>query len=219
MFLHRAPTCVSSWSCASRKSSTAIRRRPSFCARAIARGQGGKSRTLASISHWPEAKIDSLRRVLAGEALLPVAAERFEIVRALAHGHVAAVLGTVRRLGLDKALPKGPQRRAKLILAMIVARVVAPAAKLATARHVSETTAAHSLGAVLGPRALRPGGRRGQAVNRALDLLGPNQGAVEKVLAQRHLKDGVLVLYDVTSSYLEGRRCELAQFGFSRDHR
>src|SRR5208337_3966339 len=118
----------------------------------------------------------SLRRVLAGETLVPLGAEPFEIARSLAHGHVAAVLGTVRRLGLDKALPKGPRRRAKLILAMIVARIIEPAAKLATARQLSEATAAHSLGAVL-------------------------------------------VLYDVTSSYLEGRRCELAQFGYSRDHR
>jgi hypothetical protein len=72
-----------------------------------------------------------------GETLVPLGAERFEIARALAHGHVAAVLGTVRRLGLDKALPKGPERRAKLILAMIVARIIEPAAKLATARQLS----------------------------------------------------------------------------------
>ena len=178
--------------------------------------EGGKvkSRTLANISHWPEAKIDSLRRVLAGETLSPVGAERFEIVRSLAHGHVAAVLGAVRRLGLDKALPKGPQRRAKLILAMIVARVVEPAAKLATARQLSETTAAHSLGAVLGLGEVDE-----DELYAALDLLGRSRSTVEKVLAQRHLKDGVLVLYDVTSSYLEGRRCELAHFGYSRDHR
>ena len=81
---------------------------------------------------------------------MPLAAERFEIIRALAHGHVAAVLGTVRRLGLDKALPKRPERRARLILAMIVARIIEPAAKLATARQLSEATAAHSLGSVLG---------------------------------------------------------------------
>jgi hypothetical protein len=110
--------------------------------------EGGrvKSRTLANISDWPEAKIDSLRRVLAGETLVPLGAERFEIDRALAHGHVAAALGMVRRLGLDKMLPNGPDRPAKLILAMIVARIVEPAAKLATARQLSEATAAHSLG-------------------------------------------------------------------------
>jgi len=178
--------------------------------------EGGKvkSRTLANISDWPEAKIDSLRRVLAGETLAPLGAERFEIARALAHGHVAAVLGAVRRLGLDKVLPNGPERRARLILAMIVARIIEPAPKLATARQLSEATAAHSLGAVLGLGEVDE-----DELYAALDLLGRSQAGVEKVLAQRHLEDGVLVLYDVTSSYLEGRRCELAQFGYSRDHR
>ncbi|HKN27566.1 MAG TPA: IS1634 family transposase [Roseiarcus sp.] len=173
-----------------------------------------KSRTLANISDWPEAKIDSLRRVLAGETLAPPGAERFEIERALGHGHVAAALGTLRRLGLDKVLPNGPERRARLILAMIVARIVEPAAKLATARQLSEATAAHSLGAVLGLGEVDE-----DELYAALDCLGRCQAGVEKVLAQRHLKDGVLVLYDVTSSYLEGRHCELAQFGYSRDHR
>ena len=167
--------------------------------------EGGKvkSRTLANISDWPEAKVESLRRVLAGEILVPLAAERFEIARALAHGHVAAVLGTVRRLGLDKMLPNGPERRAKLIVAMIVARIIEPAAKLATARQLSEATAAHSLGAMLGLGEVDE-----DELYAALDLLGRSQAGVEKILAQRHLKDGVLVLYDVTSSYLEGRRCD-----------
>jgi Transposase DDE domain len=178
--------------------------------------EGGKvkSRTLANLSDWPEAKIESLRRVLAGETLLPLAAERFEIARSLAHGHVAAVLGTVRRLGLDKALPTGPDRLAKLILAMIVARIIEPAAKLATARQLSEATAAHSLGAVLGLGEVDE-----DELYAALDLLARSQTGIEKFLAQRHLTDGTLVLYDVTSSYLEGRHCELAQFGYSRDHR
>ncbi len=178
--------------------------------------EGGKvkSRTLANISDWPEAKIESLRRVLAGEALVPLGEERFEIARALGHGHVAVALGTVRRLGLDKMLPKGPDRPAKLILAMIAARIVEPAAKLATARQLSEATAAHSLGAVLDLGAVDE-----DELYAALDLLGRSQADIEKVFAKRHLEDGVLVLYDVTSSYLEGRRCELAQFGYSRDHR
>src|SRR5208282_3150408 len=123
-------------------------------------------------------------------------------------------VGTARRLGLDKMLPQGPERRARLILAMIVARIVEPAAKLSTARGLSEATAAHSLGAVLGL-----GEVDADELYAALDLLGRSQARIENVLAERHLKDGVLVLYDVTSSYLEGRRCELAQFGFSRDHR
>src|ERR1700751_4909273 len=178
--------------------------------------EGGKvkSRTLANISDWPEAKIDSLRRVLAGETLAPLGAERFEIARALAHGHVAAALGTTRRLGLDQVLPKGPERRAKLILAMIVARIIEPAAKLATARQLSAATAAHSLGAVLGLGEVDE-----DELYAALDLLGAAQSRIEAGLAKRHLADGCLVLYDVTSSWLEGRRCELARFGYSRDGR
>lgn len=99
-------------------------------------------------------------------------------------------------------------------MALIAARVVEPAAKLATARQLSEATAAHSLGAVLGLEEVDE-----DELYRALDLLGAAQPAIEKALARRHLKDGMLVLYDVTSSYLEGRCCALARFGYSRDGR
>jgi hypothetical protein len=95
-----------------------------------------------------------------------------------------------------------------------VARIIEPAAKLETARPLSETTAAHSRGAVLGLGEVDE-----DELYAALDLLGRRQASVETVLAQRHLKDGVLVLYDVTSSYLEGRRCELAQFGYKAGRR
>ena len=177
--------------------------------------EGGKvkTRTLANLSDWPEAKVEALRRVLRGETLL-VAADRLAIERALPHGHVAAVLGTVRGIGLDRLLPRRPERLATLALALIVARVVEPAAKLATARQLSEATASHSLGAILGLGEVDE-----DELYRALDLLGAAQPAIEKALARRHLKDGTLVLYDVTSSYLEGRRCELARFGYSRDGR
>jgi hypothetical protein len=178
--------------------------------------EGGKvkSRTLANLTHWPEAKVEALRRVLRGEPFLAPAADRCEIERSLPHGHVAAVLGTLRRIGLDRLLPRRPQRLAKLALALIVARVVEPAAKLATARQLSEATASHSLGAVLG---LGPVDE--DELYRALDVLGAAQPAIERALARRHLQDGTLVLYDVTSSYLEGRCCELARRGYSRDGR
>ena len=177
--------------------------------------EGGKvkTRTLANLTDWPEAKVEALRRVLRGETLV-VAADRLAIERALPHGHVVAVLGTVRRIGLDRLLPRRPERLATLALALIVARVVEPAAKLATARQLSEATASHSLGAVLGLGEVDE-----DELYRALDLLGAAQPAIEKALARRHLKDGTLVLYDVTSSYLEGRCCELARFGYSRDGR
>ncbi len=124
------------------------------------------------------------------------------------------MLWTVRRLGLDKMLPKGPERRAKLILAMIVARIVEPAAKLANARQLFDVTAAYSLVAVLGLGEVYE-----DELYAALDLLGRSQASVEKFLAQRHLNDCVLVLYEVISSYLEERRFELAQFVYSLDHR
>src|SRR5512144_1115329 len=177
--------------------------------------EGGKvrTRTLANLSDWPEAKVEALRRVLRGETLV-AATDRFTIERALPHGHVAAVLGVVRAGGLDRLLPRWPERLAKLALALIVARVVEPAAKLATARQLSEATAAHSLGAVLGLGAVDE-----NELYRALDALGAAQPAIERALARRHLRDGTLVLYDVPSSYLEGRCCELARFGYSRDGR
>ena len=172
-----------------------------------------KTRTLANLTHWPDAKVEALRRVLRGGTVI-AAAEHVAIERSLPHGHVAAVLGTLRAIGLDRLLPRRPERLAKLALALIVARVVEPAAKLATARQLSEATASHSLGAVLGLGEVDE-----DELYRALDALGAAQPAIERALARRHLKDGTLVLYDVTSSYLEGRCCELARFGYSRDGR
>lgn len=170
-----------------------------------------KTRTLANLSRRSEAKIQALSRVLKDEPSA-APAERFEIERALPHGHIAAVLGMARKLGLDRLLPHRPTRLAQLALAMIVARVVAPAAKLATARQLSPATAAHSLGAVLDLGAVDE-----DELYLALDLLLAAQPKVETALARRHLKDGCLVLYDLTSSYLEGRRCPLAHHGYSRD--
>src|SRR5512147_1137132 len=120
-----------------------------------------KTRTLANLTDWPEAKVEALRRVLRGETLV-VAGDRLAIERSLPHGHVVAVLGTLRAIGLDRLLPRRPERLAKLALALIAARVVEPAAKLATARQLSEATAAHSAGCGAGAR----GGRRGRALPR-----------------------------------------------------
>jgi hypothetical protein len=173
-----------------------------------------RSRTLANLTQWPDAKVEALRQVLKGQTSFAASAERICIERSLPHGHVAAVLGTARKLGLDKLLPRQPRRLATLALAMIVARVIEPAAKLATARQLSEATAAHSLSAVLGLGEVDE-----DELYAALDLLGRAQPRIETALARRHLKDGCLVLYDLTSSYLHGRCCELAQYGYSRDGR
>src|SRR6202790_4203063 len=174
-------------------------------------GDKVKSRTLANLSHWSDDKIDALRRVLKGEALVSPT-EQLRIERSLPHGHVAAVLGMARKLGLHQLIPDKPERSARLALALIVARVIEPAAKLATARQLSEATAAHSLG-----QTLDLGNVDEDELYEALYLLGTAQPGVEAALARRHLHDGSLVLYDLTSSYLEGRHCELARHGYSRD--
>jgi hypothetical protein len=157
-----------------------------------------KTRTLANLSDWPDAQVEALRRVLKGETSV-LSKEAMRIERSLPHGHVAAVLGMAKKLKLDKLLPGAPERLAKLALAMIVARVLEPAAKLATARQLNEATAAHSLGAVLGLGAVDE-----DELYAALDLLGKAQPRIEAAFAKRHLRDGCLVLYDLTSSYLEG---------------
>jgi transposase len=176
-----------------------------------------KNRTLANLSKWKSEKIAALRAVLRDERLLP-AGDGFEIRRSLPHGHVAAALGVARRLGLDprvktaQLMPVGAARTRLLALALIVARLLDPAAKLATARQLDAATASHSLGAVLGLDAV--------AVNElyaALDWLLAQQPKIEAKLARRHLGEGTLVLYDVSSTYLEGRCCPLARFGYSRD--
>jgi hypothetical protein len=172
-----------------------------------------KNRTLANLSDWPAERIETLRAALRGDKLVP-AGEGLEIVRALPHGHVAAALGMAHQIGLDQLLPDGPERRRNLALALIVARLIDPAAKLATARALDEATATNSLGVTLGLGAVNV-----KEVYAALDWLGMAQSSIERALARRHLSDGTLVLYDVSSSYVEGRCCELARFGHSRDKR
>lgn len=172
-----------------------------------------KNRTLKNLSDWPAERIELLRAVLRGARLVP-AGEGLEVVRSLPHGHVLAALGTARRIKLDRLLPRALERRRRLALGLIVARVLEPASKLATARALDEATALHSLGATLGLGAVTA-----KEVYATLDWLGAAQQAIEGALARRHLSDGTLLLYDVTSTYLEGRCCALAQLGYSRDGR
>src|ERR1700746_3994463 len=173
-----------------------------------------KNRALANLSRWPAERIEQLRAVLRGDQLLP-AAEAVEIVRALPHGHVLAALGTARRIALEGVLSRrAPQRRRDLALALIVARLLDPAAKLATARMLDPATACHSLGEML-----ELGKVTAKEIYAALDWLGREQAFIEATLGRRHLKNCALLLYDVTSTYLEGRCCELARHGYSRDHR
>ena len=174
-----------------------------------------RKRTLANLSDWPAPKIEALRSVLRGDAVAPVGPEALSMQRSLPHGHVAAALGTLRKLGLDRLLSQGgrqPEAEVALCLAMIVARLLEPASKLATARLLDAETATSSLGQALGLGVVDE-----QQLYGALDWLVEQQERIEKALTRRHLKNGTLVLYDVSSTYFEGRTCELAQFGHNRD--
>jgi transposase len=192
--------------------------------------EGGKvkTRTIANITAWPQVKADMFQEFLqskafknAGKANKTATAQEalmsamqpgeMTIERSLPHGHVAAVLGVLRQCGLGRLLP-GSGRVNKLLQALVVVRVIEPAAKLATARQLSEATAAHSLGQVLDLDVVEE-----DELYAALDVLHEAQARMETALVKKHLKNGCLILYDVTSSYLEGRRCELGQFGYNRD--
>ncbi len=172
-----------------------------------------KNRTLANLSAWPEAKVDALTRVLKGQP--PPAAGldgAFEITRSLPHGHVAAVLGTARQLGLDELIDPVPSRHRDLVTAMAVAQVIAPDSKLAIARGLREETAATSLGEVL---AL--GSCDEDDLYAAMDYLQARQDAIQDALAARHLAGGTLVLYDVSSAASGGRTCPLGAIGHPKD--
>jgi transposase len=175
--------------------------------------EGGKihKRTLANLSALPPGAIEVLRRALKGEKLV-TAGEFVQVERSTPYGHVAAVLGTVRRLKLDQVLgtKRSPER--DRVLAMVVARVLAPDSKLATARGLGEESAFSALADALSLETVSA-----DSLYRALDWLLERQPAIEARLAAKHLKEGTLLLYDVTSTYLEGRRCPLAAHGYSRD--
>jgi len=174
-------------------------------------GRKVKNRTLANLSQWPPAQVEMLRRVLRGETLVP-AEEAFEIVRSRPHGHVAAVLGALRVAGLEKLLGSKRSRERDLCEAMVVARVVEPGSKLATARGLDPATLSSTLGELLGIEAADE-----DELYAAMDWLWPQQGRIEQALAARHLAEGSLVLYDLTSTYFEGRCCPLAKLGYPRD--
>jgi len=171
-----------------------------------------KKRTIANLSDWPSELVEGLRTLLRGGTATPADQQSIMVRRTLPHGHVAAVLGTLRDIGLDRILGPAGNRPRDLVIAMIVARLIAPASKLATARMLDPATAASSLGEVLGLGAVDE-----DELYAAIDWLGERQQAIEKALARKHLCDGTLVLYDVSSSYLEGRCCELAKLGYNRD--
>jgi hypothetical protein len=166
-----------------------------------------KKETLANLSHLPVDAIDAIRRVLAGETLVN-ATEAFEIERSLPAGHVNAALAMARRLGLSRLLDRSPCRERDLCMAMILGRVICPGSKLGMVRTLGQSTLASELGV---------DGADEDDLYAAMDWLLERQQRIEDRLAARHLADGEMVLYDVSSSYFEGRTCPLAKLGYSRD--
>ncbi len=176
-------------------------------------GRRIRKRTVANLSKLPPEIVEGFRAVLKGAVAVGDIGELMQVERSLLHGHVAAVLGTVRGLGLERMLHRTRSRERDLALAAVVARVLSPDSKLATARRLSPETATSSLGALLGL-----GPVTGNEMLDMLDWLLARQPWIERSLANRHLKGGnTLILYDVSSSYLEGSKCTLAAFGHSRD--
>ena len=171
------------------------------------------NRTLANLSHWPPAQIDALRSVLKGStALGPPLSQAFDIIRSRPHGHVAAVLGTLHRLQLAPLIGKHSGRQVDLVVAMVAARVLEPASKLATSRALHPDTLSSTLGELLHLDTLTE-----DELYQAMDWLLPQQTRIEQALAKRHLDEGSVVLYDLTSTYFEGRHCPLAKLGHPRD--
>jgi hypothetical protein len=170
-------------------------------------GSKTRQRTLANLSDWPQQKIDTLRRLLRDEPMISLH-DRFTTQKSLPHGHVEAVLAMIRKLELERLLSSQHCPERDLVVAMIVQRLIDPVSKLATTRLWHSTTLAEELGVAEASE---------DDLYAAMDWLGERQERIENKLAARHLREGGLVLYDVSSSFYEGRTCPLAQFGHDRD--
>ena len=175
--------------------------------RSVREGKRVRHVTVANVSKLPPAAIEALRRALAGETLVSPG-EAFRVERSLPHGHVQAALAMAGRLGLARLLDREPSPERSRVLAMIVQRVLKPGSKLDCTRALAQSSLAEEL-AVEGVDA--------DMLYAAMDWLAPRQARIEAALARRHLQEGTLVLYDVSSSYFEGRTCPLACRGYSRD--
>ena len=171
-----------------------------------------KKRTLANLSHWPPALIEGLRTLLKGGHAVAHPDQTFTIIRSQPHGHVAAVLGTLKALRLPRLIARRDSPERQRVLALIVARLLHPGSKLATARGLAAATARDSLADTLALGEVNE-----DDLYAAMDWLLTRQERIERGLAQRHLKDGALVLYDLTAVYLEGQACPLARRGYARE--
>jgi transposase len=175
-------------------------------------GKKVRKRTLANLSKLPDNVVDGLQLLLKGGVAIESLPSAFKITRSLPHGHVAAVLGTMKNLGLPQLIDQENSRLRRLVLAMIAARIIHPGSKLATARGLSDETCCTSLGEILGLL-----GADEDELYAAMDWLLEKQVEIENSLAAKHLEEKTLVLYDVSSSYFEGKKCPLAQYGYNRD--
>jgi transposase len=175
-------------------------------------GKKIRKRTLANLTKWPAKLVEGLRILLRGGTAVEHMEEAFVVVRSKPHGHVASVLGSLRKLGLEGVIAPSPSHERNLAVAMIVARLIDPRSKLATARGLGEETRLSTLGEWLAIPVADE-----DALYAAMDWLLVRQPAIEDELAKRHLEEGGLVLYDVTSTYFEGHTCPLAQWGHARD--
>ena len=178
--------------------------------------EDGKVRkvTYANLSHLPDQVIDGMKILLKGGQALTSIEDVTSIVQSLPHGHVYAALATARRLGLPQMLDRTDSRERNIALGLILSRLIAPASKLATLCRLHADSATSTLGCELGIDDLD--------INepyQALDWLVQRQDSIEQALAKKHLSEGTLCLYDVTSTYFEGECCPLAERGYSRDHR
>ena len=200
MYIERVPN---------RKSPPAVLLRESY-------REGGKvrKRTLANLSKWPDDLVRGFRILLKGGVAVKSVDDVFEILRSRPHGHVAAVLGTARRLGLERLLDRRPSRMRSLALAMIAGRVLDPCSKLATARGLNSETQADTLGEDTGAT-----DATAEELYEAMDWLLRRWRRIERTLAARHVEDGSLVLCDLTPVYFEGSKCPPAKRGYSRDGR
>lgn len=177
-------------------------------------GKRIRKKTIANLTDMPAPIVHGIDAVVRGGTAFTSLDQAFAIVRAWPHGHVAAALGTARQLGLERILDRHPSRPRSLALATLLSQLLMPDSKLGTSRRLSPDTAQSSLGEVLGLGAVS-----GNELLSMLDWLLGRQRWIERSLANRHLHDATLILYDVTSSYVEGRACPLAAFGYSRDRK
>ena len=167
--------------------------------------------TLANLSHLELSQIEAIAAALKGQQLVPLE-QALTINRSLPHGQVAAIVGTLRKLGVDRLIDTEASKQRSLVLGMLALRIMAPSSKLSMTRMLRQETESSSLRRVLGIGDLNE-----NDLYRAMDWLVPRQDSIEKKLAQRHLEAGMLVLYDITSVYVEGTKCELARYGHNRD--